>query len=225
VPDLILGKIDESHALYRYLIKNGAQDAQLRWFRENPAEIHVLGLDYYAHCELEWSRKGRIYPNLNPQGFAAIAMDYVNRYGLPVMLSETNIRGEISDRVTWLKFMVEQCELLEAHIALRDIPFEGFCWYPFIDSTDWSSLVRTAKGKVDPQGIFYLDRKRETRYASELSETFAALARGQITSRDIPAYPFKYPVNRALRNFLPLMQHWDWQETGRKQISNLRATV
>ena len=211
VQDLILGNINPRHALYPYLTEFGATEEQLRWFAENPARIDIIGLDYYAHCELEWSKGGRIYPNQQPEGFAAVAMDYVERFRLPVMLSETNIRGEISDRVTWLKFMVEQCEILEARIKPLGIPFEGFCWYPFIDSTDWRSLVKEAKGIVDPQGIYCLAEDCGERRASELSETFGALARGEITSKEIPATPFKPPLDEVLKNFMPFMRHWDWR--------------
>lgn len=143
-------------------------------------------------------------------------MDYVNRYKLPVMLSETNIRGDVSDRISWLKFMVEQCETLAENLKPLGIPFEGFCWYPFIDSCDWCSLVREANGNVDPQGIYRLDAERHERISSELSEIFAALAQGEITSKDIPAYHFKRPSNRVLKNFLPLMKDWDWKTPVKK---------
>lgn len=212
VQDLILGDVTEEHQLYAYLRENGATSDALAWFAENPARIDVLGLDYYSHCELEWCQSGRIYPNRSPEGFVPVALDYVDRYHLPVMLTETNIRGCITDRLSWLKFMVEQCETLEAEIAPRGISFEGFCWYPFIDSTDWDTLVTEANGRVDPQGIFWLDERCEKRNASELSEIFAALARGQITSKDIPAYHFLPPLDRTLKDFLPLMAHWDWKE-------------
>jgi beta-glucosidase/6-phospho-beta-glucosidase/beta-galactosidase len=211
VQDLILGKIDERHTLYPYLRKFGATKKRLRWFQENPARIDVIGLDYYAHCELEWNRRGRIYPNRNPEGFAAVAMDYVNRFELPVMLSETNIRGHVTDRISWLKFMVEQCEILQRRIEPRSISFEGFCWYPFIDSTDWCSLVREAKGLIDPQGIICLEGECFARRSSELSEIFSALARGEITSRDIPAYQFRPPLSRVLKSLMPFMEHWQWR--------------
>lgn len=213
VPDLILGKINESHPLYYYLHKHGAGSEELEWFTKNPSRIDILGLDYYAHSELEWNCRARIYPNRHPEGFAAVAMDYVNRYNLPVMLTETNIRGFITDRISWLKFMVEQCEILENKLQEREISFEGFCWYPLIDSTDWCSLVREANGRVDPQGIFYLDKECCERNSSELSEIYKSLANGKLTSKDIPAYHFQYPVKRELRNFLPLMKNWDWQKT------------
>ncbi|MGC2238531.1 MAG: family 1 glycosylhydrolase [Pyrinomonadaceae bacterium] len=212
VVDLVLGKINENHPLYNYLRQNGATRDRLERFTENPSRIDILGLDYYAHSELEWNGDERIYPNRNPEGFANIAMDYVNRYNLPVMLSETNIRGFVSDRISWLKFMVEQCEILKNRLEPRAIPFHGFCWYPFIDSTDWCSLVREASGKIDPQGIYHLDCGSLRRNASELSDIFAALADGAISSRDIPAYRFQSPLDTELKGFLPLMKHWQWLE-------------
>ncbi len=212
VQDLVLGNITEEHFLYSYLIKNRATKERLKWFVENPARIDVIGLDYYSHSELEWNTKGRIYPSVFPSGFVGVAMDYVDRFNLPIMLSETNIRGTIHDRISWLKYMVEQCEKLEKRLEPRGIPFEGFCWYPFIDSTDWCSLLTKANCNVDPQGIFWLDCDCKKRNVSELSEIFEALARGQISSKDIPAYRFQEPLDKLLENFLPMMDHWEWIE-------------
>jgi beta-glucosidase/6-phospho-beta-glucosidase/beta-galactosidase len=212
VQDLVLGNIDEEHKLYKYLIKNKAGKYRLKWFTENPARIDVIGLDYYSHSELEWSKEGRVYPSLFPEGFVSVAMDYVNRFNLPVMLTETNIRGTVTDRISWLKYMVEQCETLEDLLKERGIPFLGFCWYPFIDSTDWCSLVTKANCNIDPQGIFWLDCEHKKRNESELSEIFEALSRGQITSKDIPAYQFGNELETVLENFLPMMSHWQWRE-------------
>lgn len=212
VQDLVLGNINEEHKLYDYLIKNKAGKYRLQWFVDNPARIDVIGLDYYSHSELEWGAQGRVYPSLFPEGFVSVAMDYVNRFNLPVMLSETNIRGTVADRISWLKYMVEQCEILEDLLDARGIPFHGFCWYPFIDSTDWCSLVTEANCNIDPQGIFWLDCEHKKRNESELSEIFEALARGLITSKDIPAYRFGSELETMLENFLPMMGHWQWRE-------------
>lgn len=210
VPDLVLGRINRDHPLFSYFLKYGGSEERLKWFLENPGRIDILGLDYYAHCELEWAVTGRVYPNTKPVGFKEVAMEYVNRYNLPVMLTETNIRGYVFDRISWLKFMLEQCEELERELKPRGLSFEGFCWYPFIDSTDWDSLVRVANTNIDPQGIFWLDETRTTRYHSELSEIFSAVARGEMTSAEIPAYRFQAPLDTALEHFMPMMSHWSW---------------
>ncbi|MBW3624040.1 MAG: family 1 glycosylhydrolase [Armatimonadetes bacterium] len=100
--DLVLGRIDENHPLFGYLGKYGFPLDLLTWFRENPTRIDVLGLDYYAHSEHQYHKSGGIVPSTTPRGFAAVARDYIERYQVPVMLSETNIRGFVSDRLSWL---------------------------------------------------------------------------------------------------------------------------
>lgn len=130
--DLITGRVNAAHPLADYLARYGFTPAGGDWFRENATAIHILGLDYYVHSELQWS------PNQDSpssphhgipdslRGFAAIAQEYVNRYQVPIMLGETNLRGAVSDRLTWLKLMEEQCEALVA----ANIDFRGFCWSP-----------------------------------------------------------------------------------------------
>ncbi len=211
--DLILGRVDENHPLYWFVdehglsVQNGLSEDDLAWLRENPASIDVLGLDYYAHAEQQFHEQGSYIPSLEPAGFAEAAKQYVEYFNLPVMLTETNIRGYVSDRISWLKYMVEQSERLVA----EGVDWRGFCWFPFVDSTDWDSLLRCACNHVDPVGIYWLDAERN-RHASELSDLYAALAAGQITSREIPAYRFQEPVSTELAGFMPQMQHWEWQE-------------
>ena len=209
--DLILGRVNDTYPLYPYLTDHGMTADDVAWFQQHPARIDILGLDYYAHCEFEWSTKGRVWPNRTPEGFTAVAMEYVNRYQLPVMLSETNIRGYHTDRLSWMKFMCEQCELLSERLTQLHLSFHGYCWFPLIDSTDWDTLVKEANGRVDPQGIYWLDQQRTVRHASELSEVFTALASQTLAIHEIPAYHFQPPLREVLQGFRPLMRHWDWK--------------
>ena len=215
--DLVLGRVEKHHPLYGYFRKEGASNEDLDWLQDHRASVDVLGLDYYLHSEMEWfwsKEKGRpdIHSlNCNPRGFAAIAEDYMDHFGVPAMLSETNIRGTVYERITWLKFMEEQCEQL--HRSGRE--FRGFCWYPSIDTTDWSNACTRCTEVVDPQGIWGLDAERNTRHPSELSRIYGALARGTISSRDIPDYPFGRELQGRMEGYLPLMS--------RSKVSHLVA--
>ena len=205
VLDLILGRVDRDHPLHGLLARFGMGERDVAWFKGHPARVDVLGLDYYSHSEIAWTKHGRA--TTHPvAGFASVALDYAERYRCPVMLSETNLRGTVADRIAWLRFMVEQSATLQEKLKAIDLTFEGFCWYPYIDSTDWCSLVCDASRAIDPQGIYWLDASFD-RKPSELSEIYAALARGTMGPRDIPARPFEDAVldGRGVRNFLPLM--------------------
>ena len=207
VLDLILGRIDRDHPLDGFLARFGMRERDAAWFQEHPARVDVLGLDYYSHSELAWTKYGRAVAH-PVAGFASVALDYAERYRCPVMLSETNLRGTVNDRIGWLRFMVEQSAILQEKLVALGLTFEGFCWYPYIDSTDWDSLVREARRSIDPQGIYWLGSSFD-RNPSELSEIYAALAQGTMGPGDIPARPFEDAVldGRGVRNFLPLM---DW---------------
>ena len=222
VLDLVLGRVGHEHPLYGYLKNNGATDEALHWFQDHPQSIDLLGLDYYIHSEMEWfwneeNSRPDIRPyNERPRGFAGVAEDYIERYRKPILLSETNIRGTVEERITWLKFMEEQCE----EVAARGTDFRGFCWYPTIDSTDWANCCTKCTRIVDPQGIWLLDSTRVTRHESELSRTYRALAQGLMTAKDIPAYKFDGDLNRRMRGYKPLMS-WTSAREGRTDRSQI----
>lgn len=213
VLDLIRGRVDERHALWDTLTEHGLTAEDAAGFRERPARIDVLGLDYYAHSEMGWTVAGQSDAFL-PWGFRRVALEYADRCpDLPLMLTETNVRGRIEDRITWLKYMVGECEALVPELESRGGRFEGFCWYPYIDSTDWASLCREPNRMIDPQGIYYLS-DRFNRMESELSHLYARLARGEIGAAELPAYRMEEPVlvDRRVGKYLPYMEGWDWRE-------------
>ncbi len=207
--DLLLGKVNRSHELYPYMQRHGFTADDMYWLQDNPGEIDILGLDYYPHSEMDWywdvdlGRANIGAAVRRPAGFAQLGRMYSDRFLVPVFLGETNIRGSYLDRLTWLKFMEEQCETLA-----EGIDFRGFCWYPSIDSTDWCHLCTKASGIVDPQGIWGLDEQRWHRVPSELSQAYSALARGSKRAADLPAYRFSPNAVYGLGSYEPLMSHW-----------------
>jgi beta-glucosidase/6-phospho-beta-glucosidase/beta-galactosidase len=169
-------------------------------------DVDVLGLDYYAHCQWNFSEAGGSTPTPTPIALADLIGQYWARYDLPCMITETNIRGRTSDRATWLKYVLEQCEEAQA----RGVPIEGVCWFPVIDSTDWDSLLFRCDEHIDPVGVYWLDERFDRR-SSVMSEAYGRAARGS-RSADLPAYRLAEPVASWLRGYLPQMDHWSWQD-------------
>lgn len=204
--DLCLGRVDQPHPLLPYLQEHGFTTDDREWFIDHAGQIDVLGLDYYAHSEIDWrwhaaERRPVVdFPCKHPLGFCTVAQHYVARYRLPVFLSETNIGGSVTDRLTWLKFMESEAEKLA---AVAD--FRGFCWFPSLDATDWDSLCTVANKRLSPMGIWSIGEDGESRHSSELSHWYARLAKGECSSADLPAYPFLPPLDRDLAGYQPLM--------------------
>ena len=201
--DLFLGRaLDADRPFVAQVLRAGGADL----LDMAPGHIDVLGLDYYAHNQWHWTGRGTgttVSPT--PVPLADVIVEYADRYDLPCMLGETNIRGYSSDRATWLKYTLEQTERArDAGVAI-----EGYCWFPFIDSCDWDSLLARSRGNVDPVGVYWLDDDRERR-PSSMSESFAMAARG-VPSAALPAYRLQPPVAQWLEGFADQMDHWDWQ--------------
>lgn len=173
-----------------------------------PGRVDVLGLDYYAHTQWLWlDAAGRgTTPTPRPDPLSTLILTYWNRYQLPCALTETNIRGYASDRASWLKYTLEQCEVASA----RGVPMEGYCWFPSVDSCDWDSMLTRSSGHIDPVGVFWLDADLDRR-ASSMSEAYTLAATGT-PAADLPAYRFQPPVSEWLRGWLPQMSHWAWQD-------------
>jgi beta-glucosidase len=169
-----------------------------------PGRIDTLGLDYYAHCQWHFDDDGGTPHTPDPLPLAEQIHSYYQRYRLPCMLTETNIRGHASDRATWFKYVLEQCEQARG----MGVPLDGLCWFPVIDSTDWDSLLYRSDGHIDPVGVYWLDQDLE-RQPSVMSESYAKAAAGT-PAADLPAFTFAEPVATWLRSYRPQMSHWTW---------------
>ena len=202
VLDTVLGLVDDVRRPFvADLLAHGGRDL----LDLEPGHVDVLGLDYYAHSEYRFTVRGGEVPSPTPVGLAALAQEYSLRYRLPMMLSETNIRGYASDRVSWMKYTVEQCELARA----AGVPLDAYCWFPFVDSCDWDTLLARADGSIDPVGVYWLD-SQAGRNPSSMSIAYARLAAGE-PSATLPAYTFMSPVREQISGFLPQMAHWVWE--------------
>ena len=201
--DLFLGRdLDPRRPFVADVLACGGADL----LEVEPGEIDVLGLDYYAHNQWEWAdaHAGTTSPAA-PVPLADVIGEYWSRYRLPCIVGETNIRGLPSDRATWLKYTLEQCE------RARDagVPVEGYCWFPFVDSCDWDSTLCRCDASVDPVGVYSLDDELN-RNPSSMSESYRLAALG-LPAAGLPAYELQPPVAGWLAGWQSQMADWRWE--------------
>ena len=105
-----------------------------------PEYLDLLGFNYYfdnqwqlePYQTLPWANEHHD-PRFRP--LSALLQDAYQRYGRPVVLSETSHPGH--DRPHWLRMVAE-----ESVKALRaGVPLLGVCLYPIIDRPDWDHLT------------------------------------------------------------------------------------
>jgi beta-glucosidase/6-phospho-beta-glucosidase/beta-galactosidase len=151
--DLSYGR-SVSIPMYHYLLDHGMTRAEYDWFRANRVRGRcVMGTDYYETNEHLVHADGRTEPAGEIFGYYVITRQYWERYGLPVMHTETNHVEPTS--VAWLR------KQWATMLRLRQdgVPIVGFTWFGLTDMIDWDSALRREAGNVNTCGLYDLDRK------------------------------------------------------------------
>lgn len=114
----------------------------------------IMGTDYYVTNEHLLKPDGSTVASGEFFGYYVIAKQYYDRYGLPLMHTETNIREE-EGSVQWL--WKEWNTLLR--LRQDGVPIVGFTWYSLTDQIDWDIALREERNQLHPVGLYDLDRR------------------------------------------------------------------
>ena len=123
-----------------------------------------MGVNYYPDLTpriLESAGGGvrQVTANQWSPGLRAVLTEWSERYGLPILVTETSIEGTEQVRLDWLAAAVDTVrELQEEGVDVR-----GLTWWPLLDFVDWSiaSGGRNVEEFVlDP--VFSADATQET---------------------------------------------------------------
>ena len=143
--------------MYEYLMDNGMTREEYNFFLTHRLKQHcILGNDYYWTNEHRVRADGTTSASGEIFGYSEITRQYYERYHLPLMHTETNIsEGPNGDEaVNWL--WKEWANLLRVRNV--GIPVLGFTWYSLTDQVDWDTALREQNGRVNPLGLYDLDR-------------------------------------------------------------------
>ncbi len=135
-------------------LKECGRDEEYRRFkaREVPRRT-ILGVDYYEWNEKLIDQEGYKRALGELFGWYVIASHYWERYRRPMMHTETN-RIDASDAPRWLWRQWHNVQLLRR----AGVPLVGFTWYSLTDQIDWGIALDEAIGRIDPVGLFDLNR-------------------------------------------------------------------
>jgi beta-glucosidase/6-phospho-beta-glucosidase/beta-galactosidase len=155
--DLNYGRRVDS-SMYEYLMDSGMTREEYHFFLANsPLKRHcIMGNDYYWTNEHLVAEDGGTRASGEVFGYAVLTQQYHDRYGLPVMHTETNLRDDKEgDAERWL--WKQWANVLR--VRNDGVPVVGFTWYSLTDQVDWDSALRETNGNVDKVGLYDLDRR------------------------------------------------------------------
>jgi beta-glucosidase/6-phospho-beta-glucosidase/beta-galactosidase len=143
-----------SVTMYEYLLDHGMSREEYHWFGKHQVKAHcIMGTDYYitnehlVHSDGSTSKAGDLF------GYYVLTRQYFSRYHLPVMHTETNYCAP--DATPWLRKQWTNAVQLKQ----EGVPIVGFTWYSLTDQVDWDSALRENANRVNPLGLYDLERK------------------------------------------------------------------
>lgn len=179
--DLMSGNMTESRPLYPWLKKLGAEDDDLQWLIENASLPDVIGTNMYPmFSRREISTRGKRTNIRLPYGDRGMVKElcrgFYERYGRPILISETATRGSVQRRIDWLN------ESLAGVKELREdgVPVVGYTWWPMFSLITWAYRQKVAPlhDYIVPMGLWDLRgdelERVETRAVSEFRRVVAA---------------------------------------------------
>lgn len=136
--DLVSGRVDAGHGLHAWLLRHGLGEDELAWFRAHACDLDVVGINLYplfSRKVLVRSARGlRLrMPYAGADIVERLGGLYAQRYGRPVMITETASEGSLRRRRAWLEDSVAACARLRA----RGVPLVGYTWWPLFALVTW----------------------------------------------------------------------------------------
>jgi len=113
----------------------------------------VMGTDYYEGSEQVVFPDGSTRGS-NVLGYYGLTRQYHERYGLPVMHTETNQLQPLN-----AAFWLERQWANVLRLRQEGCPVIGFTWYSLTDQVDWDIDLREARGHVNANGLFDMQRR------------------------------------------------------------------
>jgi len=156
--DLVSGRVSEQHELWPWLLKHGAKEADLIYFLDNAIPLPVIGMNLYPMFTQKMLMRdagGRFrirMPYAKADLISRLGHIYYNRYGVPLMISETASMGSLRRRFEWLSQSVAATKQLRN----EGVPLVGYTWWPMFSLVTWAYRQgrRSVAEHLAPMGLW-----------------------------------------------------------------------
>lgn len=184
--DLLYGRVNHHHPLYRYLLRSGATEAELALFYEQPCVPDVLGFNYYVTGERFLDSRTSLYPahviggnrrhryadveavRVSRRGLVGptpLLVEAFERYRTPLAITEAHLGGHADEQARWFSYVWHAAESARAAGAeVAAVTAWALC-----GSYGWDRLVTRGASSYEAGAFGVVDGQLvETPYAGFL---------------------------------------------------------
>lgn len=168
--DLLCGKVNPAHRMWRYFIKAGITPERLEFFLQNTCPPDIIGTNYYITSERYLDENLEAYPlhthgnnrkhryadieavRLHPcqwSGLKVLLRETWERFSIPIAVTEVHLNCTREEQMRWF------AESWEAAMNLRkeDIPILAVTAWSLFGAYDWNSLLTNRNNDYE-SGVF-----------------------------------------------------------------------
>ncbi|UOQ79100.1 family 1 glycosylhydrolase [Hymenobacter sp. 5516J-16] len=171
--DLLCGRLDEHHPLWKYLRQNGASQVELLEMVQHPLPPDVLGINHYITSERFLDENHQYFPHqhlcqsearvdyadveavrvrlVQMTGIHDLLLEAWERYQLPIAVTEVHLDCTREEQMRWVKYIWDAAnQLKQEGVDLRAITI-----WSLLGAYDWNTLL-TREGAFYESGVFDL---------------------------------------------------------------------
>ncbi|MDQ6608611.1 MAG: sugar nucleotide-binding protein, partial [Bacteroidota bacterium] len=189
--DLLCGRVDKKHPLWKYFISNDITQKELEFFQENICVPDYFGFNHYLTSERFLDRRIHRYPKSThggngfhqyadveavrvelkeESGIEVLLKEAWSRYKKPIAITEVHLHCHREDQLRWFKQVWNSCNKLNA----EGINIVAVTAWAMLGSYGWNKLLTEPGGEYEP-GVFDVrsGRPRPTALAKYLKRLSA----------------------------------------------------
>lgn len=168
--DLLCGKVNKDHPLWNYLLRNGINESEIRFFEENVCVPDIFGYNHYLTSERYIDERLELYPEhthgsngihvyadveavrielKEKTGLAVLLSEAWERYRKPLAVTEVHLHCHREEQLRWFRHVWSTCKKL----AEEGVRLEAVTAWAMLGSYGWNRLLTSPGGEYEP-GVF-----------------------------------------------------------------------
>jgi dTDP-4-dehydrorhamnose reductase len=168
--DLLCGKVDSNHKLWKYLLKKKITEEELAFFQENVCVPDVFGFNHYLTSERFLDGRLNRYPRhthggngrhvyadveavrvelKEETGIRVLLREAWQRYRQPMAVTEVHLHCHREEQLRWFKHIWTTCNQLSG----EGVQIDAVTSWAMLGSYGWNKLLTEPEGDYEP-GVF-----------------------------------------------------------------------